>query len=1175
MKSRSHLLLAIFSLSMLLAFNGCGSSSGSGTGGGGNTADFQLNSSVTTLPVLAGGTATFKLSVQPLNGFTASVTVSGTLPTGITVSPSLPITLSSSTAQTITVTCAKGTPVGSYNLPLTGTSGSLSHNATVAISVVVPGFTLNITPGTLNINAGGQGTFQVTLVPQYGYSGSAQLQFSGFPANSSVTPSSPITITTESPQTLTVATSSAASAGSSNLSFQASSGSLSAPGTAVLDITTNSPPPSRADFYYTGDTPAGAAYDQAHKRVYVSNPKAGSVDVISSTTYQLLRRIPVPSPQGIDISPDDSIVFIGTGDGVFNTGMAQVFAVDTESMAIFARFSGAPFTSSVIYYPQSTLNPIATPDNCVLIDYSSSVGITGSIVKWNPVTGETTTVLTNPVVALNMTSPFRNTPYYIAEHSADHTHMIISNDNFPSTIWLYDTQQNQFVQSTSAGGYAFSVAANPNGTQYAVALDTGSAQYIYFLDSNLNVLSSVTGGGTLIYSADGSTLYVTGVLGSIPVDSFINTTTYQWSGNAPSMYFLGDYPAPMAVDETGRIFSQITDGLAIDDATDVTNYTGAENFPISLSSVNPISVALNQSQTANFSYANFSQAPAIWFGALPAQGTSANGATTTAPANSQSEVVNIRFRDADHTQTWLPQSYTYGVQMPYGPDIATPNDASATINIFGFGFNAAGGSHATIQFGPDSGTLASGNCYASQFSLACQPVTPPKLTAGETDLTVTQNGNSYTQTNTYHALQIGTYALDGTPFAVAYDEKRNQVYVAVTDHVDVFSLSTHAFVSTIQIPTLNGTKQLGGMTMTQDGSLLLVTNWSDLSVAVINPDNPSAATAVSVDSSAGAGLGPVQIVPINGGLAYVLISSAPQSLINYAIPASAKNGNPKSSDKKSLLHPLNTQSGVWQLDPLALTASPALFDGNGMFGYTMAASPDGNFLCLTAPNNGPTTLYDLSANTYIYGPLSDNQGADFCAISGNLVASASQNRYGMPIVSDLSMRPITQTGMRDYEYSDLLEADEDLFTVALDNTASLLYVPWGQELAIFDAHTGEFRERIQFPYQLIDPTAAPMALDQSGMQIFLFSKNGFTLVQLDSLPLAIGNLSVSGATWTITGTGFVSGTTLSVDGNSLPTTVTDANHISISGAPALASSRLITLTNPDGHTYTYDVAYLQ
>lgn len=102
-------------------------------------ADFSLSLNPTSLTLTAGalGQSTAVL-VTAVNGFsgTVSVGVSG-LPSGVTVSPTT-LTLTAGTAQSLTLTAAANAVVGSANVTVTGTSGTLSHSATLALTVAAP-----------------------------------------------------------------------------------------------------------------------------------------------------------------------------------------------------------------------------------------------------------------------------------------------------------------------------------------------------------------------------------------------------------------------------------------------------------------------------------------------------------------------------------------------------------------------------------------------------------------------------------------------------------------------------------------------------------------------------------------------------------------------------------------------------------------------------------------------------------------------------------------------------------------------------------------------------------------------------------------------------------------------------------------------------------------------------
>src|SRR5262249_30198095 len=102
------------------------------------------NFAITASPasqILPGGTANYNVTITPSGSFSdqVSLAVSG-LPAGATGSfaPSL-----ATAASTLSVTTSSSTPVGSYTLTITGTSGNLTNTTTVSLVVNNPDFTLS------------------------------------------------------------------------------------------------------------------------------------------------------------------------------------------------------------------------------------------------------------------------------------------------------------------------------------------------------------------------------------------------------------------------------------------------------------------------------------------------------------------------------------------------------------------------------------------------------------------------------------------------------------------------------------------------------------------------------------------------------------------------------------------------------------------------------------------------------------------------------------------------------------------------------------------------------------------------------------------------------------------------------------------------------------------------
>ncbi len=788
---------------------GCGSGGGSGSGNPPPSPDFSIGVSPGTLTLTSGTSTTFNVNVTPLNGFTGSVTIQvSNLPSGVTVVPGTSFTITASSPQTVTVNVASTVAAGTYPVGLAAISGSISHSSGVALTVqapVNPDFSLSVTPSSLNLPPGGQGTFQISMQPSGGFSGDVEVQITGLPAGTTMSPTGPFALGSTATQTVTVAAALNTSGGSYSLSVAATSGTLSHAASEGLTIGNFPAQPSRAGFVRTDDTPGGVVYDQAHQRVYVTNPVAGTVDVISSVTYQILRRIPVPSPAGIDISPDNSTVFVGTET-------QAVYALDTATMALTARYL-APLNhlDATFVLSEPPEAPVAAPDGTVLLT------VNGQIVKWNPATNQATTLASNPPVGFQ---------YGLAEgpmaRSAGHSKVIFSNDLSTSTVYVFNEMTNTFSAPLTFNGYASAVAVNPAGTQFAVAwVDNNSFQaLITFLDANLKTLAQVSGGGNILYSLDGKTLYESGIWnGQLPAIGLMSATTYSLTGlkplfasNVGNRAPITMAATPLATDETGRVFGSADHGLAIDDVTDQRTYTGSEVYPIYDLSAVPDNGPLGQSTSIQIETSDIPVSN-IWFGPLAGSyiGDDPYLSVDTAALN-QAGPMNIRMEDDDKVEAWMPQAYTYGSVLSPGPDIATSASGGTSIRLFGFGLGnnaAAVGTNwaagTTISFAGTDGTISSATGLPEAAPTATYPfplwdltVKTPAVNAGVGDIVATTPSGTSTLHSTYHALNIQSYAMDGTPLSAAYDPTRQKLYIAVADHIDVFSLSSKSFLSTIR-----------------------------------------------------------------------------------------------------------------------------------------------------------------------------------------------------------------------------------------------------------------------------------------------------------------------------------------------------------------------------------------
>ncbi|GEM_PF-612178 len=106
--------------------------------------DFSISATPPSNSVAQGAnSATFTVNTAALNGFSGSITLSATsLPAGATASFNPP-SVSPGSSSVLTIQTTAATPVGNSTLTITGTSGSLSHSASVTFSVTPTGSAAN------------------------------------------------------------------------------------------------------------------------------------------------------------------------------------------------------------------------------------------------------------------------------------------------------------------------------------------------------------------------------------------------------------------------------------------------------------------------------------------------------------------------------------------------------------------------------------------------------------------------------------------------------------------------------------------------------------------------------------------------------------------------------------------------------------------------------------------------------------------------------------------------------------------------------------------------------------------------------------------------------------------------------------------------------------------------
>jgi uncharacterized membrane protein len=193
-----------------------------------NVASFQLNIVPDTITIPQNGSGVSTVQIGPMNGFSGKVTTSTVSPSGLSPTPATN-SLTSGTYQ-LTVNVGSAVSAGTYLVNITGTSGTLSQNATLTVTVTLaqPDFTIApSTPATVDCTTGGACSETITITSLDSFNGA--VTFTAFPSPG-LTCTTPASVTGSGTSTLNCQSSTAADYA---VVVYATSGVLSHP-TAVI-----------------------------------------------------------------------------------------------------------------------------------------------------------------------------------------------------------------------------------------------------------------------------------------------------------------------------------------------------------------------------------------------------------------------------------------------------------------------------------------------------------------------------------------------------------------------------------------------------------------------------------------------------------------------------------------------------------------------------------------------------------------------------------------------------------------------------------------------------------------------------------------------------------------------------------------------------------------------------
>jgi hypothetical protein len=921
------------------------------------------------------------------------------------------------------------------------------------------------------------------------------------------------------------------------------------------------------------------AYDAANKHLFVANRTMGRVEVFSTSDQTRLTQIPVPGASSADISVDGAILWVGTTT-------EQAIAIDTASLKIRSRYPIQPLSpipNSVFDRPEGLLS---MSTGKIMMRLRQSATAQSLLAIWDPA-ASTLTNLTSVEPAL-----FQNGLGAMAR-TGDHTKIIVAASDASGELAIFDANGAAIAGPHGLGaGTIPLVAANPDGSRFAVEFVSAGAAQVFLLDSTLNQIAmpvSFSAQG-LAFSRDGNFLYASESASGPPIIAVFDGHTMQPIGQVPDAPIQAVHSEIEEADETKLLFAISNRGITFIDAAKssalpllVPSFAFA---PVAQPSQGPITGGTATSLVGQ----NFESTAQVKFGQqlAPTATVSAAQIQVTAPPSVTNGAVTVT---AYFPSGWLaitPDAFSYGPQILEVLPNAASKAGGDAVQIYGYGFGSdatqltvkVAGATAAVQKVEDVTSLAHSLALDSTYPFPLQRITllSPPGTPGQSDVGVASAAGATTAVRAFQYMQSAqVFAKPALYKFILYDQKRQSLYLTTTDHVDVFDLTAAQFHATAITPPGGPPPNaaLRGLSLTPDASQLVVADFGAQSIYLVNPD---AATGTTIPVGGVAGFlnsGPARVAATNAQTVFVAMSGEGSS----------------SAACSACLSQLNLSATPPTVQP---APQPEVTAVTGVPLVQADAAGNTVFLAYDAVPVGPIGTWSAAAPNQFTTSLAKESAIDLAAASDGTIF-ASRTSSGTEIRSaDLTLTATTASPELEQIPTRVLVPG-----MTLHPTGALLYQPFltGPAPAapaatgiqggvdILDAHTGRLRLRVFLP----EPLAALstdldalhgsfLAVDETGQRIFALTTSGLTVMQLATVPLAIGTISPAstsasgGATLTIRGSGFQSGATVAINGKSAATTFKDMNTLTLTTPPLTPGPQQIVITNPVGNSYTLDAA---
>jgi IPT/TIG domain len=781
----------------------------------------------------------------------------------------------------------------------------------------------------------------------------------------------------------------------------------------------------------------------------------------------------------------------------------------------------------------------------------------------------------------------------VLARSGDHSKVLVAANDSSGELALFDSNGVVVAGPLSLGSGSLPwVAANPDGSHFAVVFAPNGASQLFLLDSSLKQTGAYapTSVHGLTFSRDGNFLYVSESSSNTSFVTVLDGHSAQLLGRVPDASIQGVSSEIEEADETQLLFALSNRGVSFIDASKPATLPSAAPMLGAAPSLQPSDGPITGGTSVILTGQNFSSPLQLKFGNQSAANISVPDSTQIQAASPPSIIngaVNVSAFFQNGGLALAPDAFSYGPQILQILPSAGVSAGGDSLQIYGYGFGTdvakvavqIGGANAAVQKLESIPGIASSLGLDASYPFPLERITliTPAGNPGKASILVTAPSGTATAAKSFQFLQsLNTYSKPGYLKFLLYDQTRQRIYLTNTDHVDAFDLQHNIFLTPLQPPGGPPPNAgLRGLAMTPDSSQLVIADFGAQNVYLLDPVK---GTGTTVSTGGVPGF-------VNSGPARVAATSAQTVFVGLSGEGGSSGVCSACLDQMNLQASPPTIQPAPQPEVSTLTGAPLVQSnaaGDRVF-VAFGAAPGGPLAVwnAVAPNQFVTSV--ANASTADLGVASD--GTMFALLSNGAteIRSADLSLASVPTSAELTQIPgrVSVPGVTLHPSGALIYQP---FLTAAPGSAG---VKGG--IDILDAHSGVLRLRLFLSQQLLTDVdglhGSFLTTDEDGQRLFaLTSSDGspqnaaLTVLQLSSVPLGIGTISPSavsatgGVTLTIRGSGFQSATVVTINGKAATVTFTDVSTLSVVTPALTPGPQQIILTNPDGETVSLDDA---